>query len=158
MPKVNSYPVHKPYTIMVVDDNPDNLKLLEDILYSKGYGVAAFPDGKMALNAASRNPPDLIILDIMMPGMNGFQACRKMKAQKILRDVPVIFISALEDTSNKLKAFTRGGVDYVTKPIQEEELLARIATHLKIRSLQLELKNKNQHLYCSPDPSRVNCG
>ncbi len=143
---MNLYLEDRTYTVMVVDDNPDNLELLEDILYSRGYGVAAFLDGEMALNAASRNPPDVILLDIMMPGMDGFQICRKMKTLKQLKDVPVIFISALEDTSNKLKAFTRGGVDYITKPIQEEEVLARINTHLKLSKMQLELKNKNEHL------------
>ena len=111
---------------MVVDDTPENLKLLETMLLDRGYRVQAFPRGELALNAASRNPPDLILLDITMPGMNGYEVCERLKADPRLQDIPVIFISGLAETTDKVKAFSTGGVDYVTKPIQFEEVEARV--------------------------------
>ncbi|MFP4455732.1 MAG: response regulator [Desulfonatronovibrio sp.] len=132
--------------IMIVDDTPDNLGLLSEILHTRGYAVSAFPSGKMALNAASQNPPDLVLLDIMMPEMDGFQVCRQLKSIEHLQDIPVIFLSALEDASNKIKAFSQGGVDYVTKPFHEEEVLARVEAQLRIRSLQRRLQEQNKNL------------
>jgi putative two-component system response regulator len=133
-------------TIMVVDDTPANLKLLQDILQSNGYRVLAFTRGTMALKAATRNPPDLILLDINMLEMSGFEVCEHLKANEALKEVPVIFISALAETMNKVKAFLVGGVDYVTKPFQFEEVLARISAHLTLRRLQIELEQHNHHL------------
>jgi len=133
-------------TVMVVDDTPANLRLLQDMLQAKGYRVLAFPNGRMALKAAGRNPPDLIMLDIMMPDMDGFEVCRCLKADKVLKEIPVLFISALSDASDKVRAFSSGGVDYVTKPFQLEEVQARVETHLHLRRLQLELKQHNHHL------------
>ena len=133
-------------TIMVVDDTPDNLKLLQEMLEIKGYYVLASPDGKMALNAAATNPPDLILLDIIMPEMDGFEVCERLKADPALREIPVLFISALDQTADKVKAFAVGGVDYVTKPFEFEEVHARVETHLKIRSLQRQLTAQNENL------------
>jgi signal transduction histidine kinase len=129
--------------IMVVDDTPANLKLLQKMLQSKGYRVLAFLNGEKALNAAAQNPPDLIFLDIKMPEMNGFEVCERLKADAALKDIPVIFISALAETTDKLKAFAAGGVDYVTKPFQFEEVNARMETHLRLRRQQIELRALN---------------
>jgi putative two-component system response regulator len=133
-------------TIMVVDDTPANLTLLGEMLQEKAYRVRVFPDGLMALNAAAKCPPDLILLDITMPGMNGFEVCERLKANQTLKEIPVIFISALTETTDKVKAFAVGGVDYVTKPFQFREVHARVETHLRLRTLQLELARHNLHL------------
>jgi putative two-component system response regulator len=133
-------------TIMVVDDTPANLKLLGQMLQSQGRRVLAFPHGQMALNAAAKTPPDLILLDINMPDLNGFDVCRRLKADPLLAGIPVIFISALTDTMDKVKAFAAGGVDYVTKPFQFEEVNARVVTHLRLRLLQAELETHNRQL------------
>lgn len=132
--------------VMVIDDTPANLGLLEDMLVSNGFDVAAFPRGAMALSAAAQQPPDLILLDIMMPEMDGYEVCRRLKTDPSTRNVPVIFISALDATESKLRAFTDGGVDYVTKPLQQEEVLARVRTHLKLREMQRELERHNVDL------------
>lgn len=127
-------------TIMVVDDSAANLKVLQEALQAKGYRVLAFPNGKMALTAAAKSSPDLILLDIKMPGMNGFEVCECLKADGALKEIPVLFISALTETADKVKAFSMGGVDYVTKPFQFEEVHARVETHLKLRAAQREVR------------------
>lgn len=132
--------------IMVVDDTVFNLNLLQDLLCSQGYRVFAFPRGDMALKAAEQNPPDLILLDITMPEMNGYDVCAILKTNNKLKDIPVIFISALNEPMDKVRAFAIGGVDYVNKPFQFEEVLARVATHLKIRRLQVEMEKYNRYL------------
>ena len=129
--------------ILVVDDTPDNLRLLSAILTVKGYAVRKALSGKLALNACQKNLPDLILLDINMPDMNGYEVCKKLKNWEITRDIPVIFISALDDALDKVKALEIGGIDYITKPFQEAEVLARIGNHLKLRSLQINLQEKN---------------
>src|SRR5580693_5487313 len=131
---------------MVVDDNPANLKLLEGMLGQQGYEVRSFPAGRLALAAAKRNPPDLILLDINMPEMNGYEVCEHLKADEKLKGIPVIFISALTEQLDKVKAFAIGGVDYLTKPFQMEELHARVETHLKLRRLQTDLEEYSRHL------------
>ncbi len=133
-------------TIMVVDDVPANLKLLESMLQAQSYRVVAFPRGALALKAADKNPPDLILLDINMPEMDGYEVCERLKEDERLKDIPVLFISALSETLDKVKAFTAGGVDYITKPFQFEEVLARVETHLHLRKLQHELQRHNKHL------------
>ncbi len=133
-------------TLMVVDDIPENLKLIQDMLQGRGYRVNAFPSGRMALKAAAKNPPDLILLDINMPEMNGFEVCEHLKADATLKDIPVLFISALAEVSDKVKAFSAGGVDYVTKPFQFEEVTARVETHLHLRDMKRELEKYNLHL------------
>jgi response regulator RpfG family c-di-GMP phosphodiesterase len=125
--------------IMVVDDQPANLKLLEDLLAHQGYSVKSFPRGRLALEAAERSTPDLILLDINMPEMNGFEVCQRLKADERLAAVPVLFLSALQETDDKLNAFRSGGVDYITKPFQLEEVRARVETHLQLqRARQVE--------------------
>lgn len=126
--------------ILVVDDTPANLQVLTGMLKERGYKVRPVPSGKLALLAAQRDPPDLILLDINMPEMNGYEVCEQLKVDDILRGIPVIFISALTEQLDKVKAFTVGGVDYLTKPFQMEELHARVETHLKLRRLQTELE------------------
>jgi len=132
--------------ILVVDDKPDNLRLLSGILREEGYVVRAALDGKAALSSANYTHPDLIFLDIMMPGMDGYDVCKVLKSEESTRDIPVIFISALNEVFDKVKAFSAGGVDYITKPFQEEEVLARVKTHLHIRQLQHWLEKKNTTL------------
>ena len=128
-------------TIMIVDDEAENLKILESMLHQEGYTIAAFPRGAMALKAALENPPDLILLDICMPFMDGFSLCEELKKDKILKDIPIIFLSALSDLSDKIRAFDMGGVDYITKPFSEKEVIVRIKTHLQLRDYQLHLED-----------------
>jgi len=117
--------------ILAVDDTPASLKLLSDILKAEGYEVRSAINGELALHAAIGNPPELILLDIRMPEMDGFEVCRRLKAHPETRTVPVIFVSALSETDDKVQGFERGAVDFVTKPYQREELLARVRTHLE---------------------------
>src|SRR3954469_2520244 len=135
-----------PASILIVDDTPANLKVLAGMLKDRGYKVRPVPSGKLALLAAKREPPDLILLDINMPDMNGYEVCEQLKADESLAGIPVIFISALTDQLDKVKAFATGGVDYITKPFQMEELYARVETHLKLRRLQVEVEEANAYL------------
>jgi DNA-binding response OmpR family regulator len=121
-----------PAHIMVVDDNPANLKLLENMLSEQGHEVHAFPLGRLALAAALRHAPDLILLDINMPEMDGYQVCARLKANPSLAHIPVIFLSALNDTQDKVKAFRAGAADYISKPFQFEEVHARVESHLSL--------------------------
>jgi DNA-binding response OmpR family regulator len=124
-------------TIMIVDDEPDNLNVLGDILRQEGWVVRAFPHGELALAAAREEAPDLILLDIRMPGMDGFEVCRRFKADDRLRSIPILFLSASAEPADKVSAFNVGGVDYVTKPFAAVEVLARSHTHLRMRRHQL---------------------
>ncbi len=130
----------------MVDDTPQNLSLLSEILTAGGFEVRPAKSGNMALVSARAIPPELILLDIMMPGMDGYEVCRQLKADERMRDVPVIFISALEETVDRVKAFEVGGVDFVTKPFQAAEVLARVRTHLALRRVQLSLERQNAQL------------
>jgi DNA-binding response OmpR family regulator len=132
--------------IMIVDDTPANLKLLEDMLLQQGHEVRSFPLGRLALAAATKNPPDLILLDVNMPEMNGYEVCESLKANAALSDIPIVFLSALNETQDKVKAFHAGGVDYIAKPFQIEEVHARVETHLKLHELQQALKLHNERL------------
>ena len=118
--------------ILVVDDTPANLQLLVSNLSQHGYHVRAVTDGRLALMAANAAPPDLILLDVMMPNMDGYQVWQALKADEKLKDIPVIFISALDETMDKIKGFRSGGADYVSKPFQFDEVLARVETHLTL--------------------------
>jgi two-component system, sensor histidine kinase and response regulator len=129
--------------ILIVDDIPANLKVLGGILKDEGYKIRPVLNGEMALQVAEKEIPDLILLDIMMPDMDGYEVCCQLKANPRLKDIPVIFISALNDTKDIVSAFSIGGVDYITKPFQAEEVKARIATHLKICRQNKELKELN---------------
>ena len=132
--------------IMVVDDNPANLKLLEDVLFKHGYDIRSFPRGRLALAAAEQEPPDLILLDINMPEMNGYEVCERLKSNARLSRTPVIFLSALNETDDKVHGFRSGGADYISKPFQLEEVQARVGTHLKLHKLQQALKLQNEYL------------
>lgn len=134
--------------ILVVDDTPDNLRLLTKILELQNYTIRKSLNGRLALQAARRNPPDLILLDIHMPEMNGFDVCRQLKASELTASIPVIFISALNQTNDKVRAFEVGGQDYITKPFQDLEVLARVKNQLLIQQqkqqLQQEIQNRQQ--------------
>ncbi len=132
--------------ILVVDDTPANLNLLTEMLKESGYKVRPVPSGKLAIQAVRNEKPDLILLDINMPEMNGYEVCEHLKADEAFKEIPVLFISALTDTMDKVKAFSAGGVDYVTKPFQFEEVHARVETHLKLYFLQRQLSDQNENL------------
>lgn len=132
--------------VLVVDDTLANLRLLINLLSVHGYNVRPAQSGALALAAVKAAPPDIVLLDINMPEMNGYEVCEKLKEDEKTRDIPVIFISALSDTDSKLQAFTAGGVDYISKPFQLEEVLARIKTHLTIRRLRAGLEERNRDL------------
>ncbi|EDO29320.1 predicted protein, partial [Nematostella vectensis] len=117
--------------ILIVDDTPDNLALLSDALDEVGYMVLVALDGLSALNRIQRRRPDLILLDAMMPGLDGFETCQRIKADAATADIPVLFMTALTDSEHVVKGFAAGGIDYVTKPINTEEVLARVASHLR---------------------------
>jgi two-component system sensor histidine kinase/response regulator len=129
--------------ILIVDDIPANLKILGDILKGEGYKVRPVPSGALALQVAEKEKPDLILLDIMMPEMDGYEVCRQLKANPRLCDIPIIFISALNETNDVVKALKSGGVDFVTKPFQSEEVIARVHTHVKLYQQSIELVNLN---------------
>lgn len=137
--------------ILVIDDTPHNLRLLHDLLTSSGYVTRSAPNGRLGLQAARLRKPDLILLDIAMPEMDGLEVCRILKADEGLKDVPVLFISASGSSESIVKAFTSGGVDYVTKPFELEEVEARIGTHLRLRELQEQLKEQNRTLEAKVD-------
>lgn len=132
--------------VLVVDDTPANLKVLAGMLKARGYRVRPVPSGALALRAARAFPPDIVLLDINMPKMDGYEVCREFKADKQLSGIPIIFVSALSEVLDKEKAFNAGGVDYVTKPFQLQEVRARVDTHLKLRRLQLELEAQNREM------------
>ena len=126
--------------ILAVDDTPSSLRLLNDILSAEGYRVRSAINGELALRAAAAQPPDLVLLDANMPGLDGFEVCHRLKNEPGLQDVPVIFVSAMSEMQDKLHGFDIGAVDYVTKPFQREELLARVRTHLELHRLRHHLE------------------
>ncbi|MFB2839003.1 diguanylate cyclase domain-containing protein [Floridanema evergladense] len=132
--------------ILVVDDNPDNLRLLSNMLMSRGYQVRKAINGQLALKGVEVSQPDLILLDINMPKINGYEVCKQLKSLENTRHIPVIFVSALDETLDKVKAFQIGGVDYITKPFQLEEVLARVENQLTIHQLQKQLYQQNTQL------------
>jgi len=133
-------------TILIVDDIPANVGVLLDHLGRHGFRVLVAESGASALKQVKHARPDLILLDVMMPGMDGFETCRRLKMDEETREIPVIFMTALSDTVDKVRGFGAGAVDYVTKPFQHEEVLARITTHLKLQRLQTQLQEANDHL------------
>lgn len=128
-----------PETILIVDDTPANLGVLVETLGGAGYRLMVAEDGEEALAQTTQTQPDLILLDVMMPGIDGFETCRRLKSQPKTREIPVLFMTALHETADKVKAFASGGVDYITKPIEHEEALARVRTHLTLHRLRREL-------------------
>jgi DNA-binding NtrC family response regulator len=129
-------PTSTPEDILVVDDTPANLRLLTDLLAQHGYRVRPASDGALALKSIAARMPDLILLDVSMPGMDGYEVCRRLKADEQSRRIPVIFISAFGDTQQKVAGFAAGGVDYITKPFEPDEVLARVRTHLQLRRVE----------------------
>lgn len=127
-------------SILAVDDTPASLKLLSDLLREEGYSVRAAINGELAVSSAVSDPPELVLLDVRMPEMDGFEVCRRLKASPRTSEVPVIFVSALSETEDKVRGFELGAVDFVTKPYQREELLARVHTHLEVRRLRNHLE------------------
>ena len=140
----------EPSTILVVDDTPTNIQVLFDVLKASGYRIAVAKSGESALKRLQDALPDLILLDVMMPGINGFETCRRLKENQITKDIPVIFMTALADPIDKVKGLTLGAVDYITKPIQQEEVLARIRVHLQLRhlnqTLEAQVAQRTAHL------------
>ena len=135
-----------PKTILVIDDSPTNLEVLYETLSYAGYEVLVEMDGLSGIEQVNHNPPDLILLDVMMPKIDGFETCRQLQANPTTKDIPIIFITALTEAQEKLKGLTLGAVDYITKPFQQEEVLARVQLHLKLRYLNLELTLQKQQL------------
>jgi signal transduction histidine kinase len=132
--------------LLIVDDAPANLSVLFDFLTVRNFKVLVAQDGKSALQKARCAHPDLILLDVMMPGMDGFETCRQLKADSQTQDIPIIFMTALADTESKIKGFELGAVDYVTKPFHQEEVFVRVRNHLTLRKLQKELQTQNDDL------------
>lgn len=146
MHAVQTDPLPLPKTVLVVDDNLNNLRLLCSILDQNGFRVKPARNGKVALNACRLEPPHIILLDINMPGLDGYDVCRELKQDDRTADIPVIFISAYNQASHKVKGFQHGGIDYITKPFQAEEVLARVTTHITIRELRRDLELRSQDL------------
>ena len=145
--KMSNSPIATPKAdILVIDDTPENLALLSQILKDKGYKVRSVTKPSTGLRGAQAAPPDLILLDVKMPEMDGYEVCKRLKADQRTCDIPIIFISALGELLDKVKAFEVGGVDYITKPFQVEEVLARLETHLTICNLQKQLQAQNKQL------------
>ena len=132
--------------ILIVDDLPDNLRLLRDTLSAQGYKVRSATTGAMAIRAAQSPATELILLDIKLPDLDGYEVCRQLKSNKQTEDIPIIFLSALNETSDKVEGFAAGGVDYISKPFQAEEVLARVEIHLTIRRLRQKLQEQNLSL------------
>ncbi|AFZ23099.1 PAS domain S-box [Cylindrospermum stagnale PCC 7417] len=144
---MHSQPLDKPKAnILVIDDTPENLQLLAAMLTGQGYKVRSVTKATAGLRGAQAAPPDLILLDVNMPEMNGYEVCQHLKANEITRDIPVIFLSAMDSVLDKVKAFSVGGVDYITKPFNVEEVLARLENHLMIRNLRASLQEQNTRL------------
>ncbi|BAY26691.1 response regulator receiver signal transduction histidine kinase [Calothrix sp. NIES-2100] len=133
-------------TILIVDDNQTNLKMLSNAISESGWEILVATDGESAIEQAEYAQPDLILLDVMMPGIDGFKTCQLLKKNQLTRDIPVIFLTALSDKFDKVQGLLIGGIDYITKPFQIEEVLARIQVHLKIRFLTKQLAEQNQQL------------
>ncbi len=135
-----------PAKILIVDDSPANLNMLSDTLEPEGYNILIAASGEVALKIAARASPDLILLDVLMPGIDGFETCRRLKGEVPTADIPVLFVTAKGETKSLVQAFRTGGVDYITKPFEKEEVLARVATHLKVNQLTRALRQKNAEL------------
>lgn len=129
----------KKQTILIVDDSPTILSILKVMLKGNGFNIRTASSGEEALAKAAKSPPDILLLDIEMPGIDGFETCRQFKTNEELAKIPIIFLSSFEDVGKKVKAFRTGGVDYISKPVQREELIARVETHLELKRLQEQL-------------------
>ncbi len=134
---------NKENVILIVDDNPNNLKILFDFLKESGFKVLVAKDGESAIEKLQEVSPNIILLDVMMPGIDGFETCYRLKASVATKDIPVIFMTALTDRVDKVKGLSMGAVDYITKPFQQEEVLARVQLHLRLRNLTKTLEEQN---------------
>ena len=139
-------PEPEKFTVLIVDDNPVNLRLAVDYLEARNFIVLVAQDGESALQRAKYASPHMILLDVILPGIDGFETCRLLKSDPQTKNIPVIFMTALADTEDKVQGFETGAVDYVTKPIQQEEFLARITTHLRVQLLTYQLQKQNELL------------
>ena len=133
----------EPQGILIVDDNPTNLEVLSESLIQEGFQVAVAIDGESALEQISYHPPELILLDVMMPGIDGFETCRRLKENPDTYNIPVVFMTALSDAQNKVKGLSLGAIDYITKPFQHEEVLARVWDKLQVQNLERTLQEQN---------------
>ena len=143
---MSAYSISQENTILVVDDTPTNLQVLFDLLSEQGYRVAIAKNGETALQRVQSSEPNLILLDVMMPGIDGFETCQRLKADPATRDIPVIFMTALSDSVDQVKGLSLGAVDYITKPIQHEEVLARIRVHLQLRNATRIMEQRTNEL------------
>lgn len=142
-------------TVLIIDDEPANIQVVSDFLEAQGIEIMMAKNGLDGISRAKKGQPDLILLDIRMPGMDGYETCHQLKSDESTKDIPIIYMTALTELEDKLKAFAIGGVDYVTKPIQEAELLARVSVHLQLSNLQKELADKNARLEGALDTGNV---
>ncbi|MBU1660318.1 MAG: response regulator, partial [Chloroflexi bacterium] len=133
-------------TILIIDDEPANLAVVADYLAQSGFQIKVTQTGEAGFELARRTPPDLILLDVRMPGIDGFEVCRRLKADERTREIPVIFMTIMTRVEDKVTGFEVGGVDYITKPFQHEEVLARVTAHLRIRDLTQKLEGANANL------------
>ncbi|MCB0176564.1 MAG: response regulator, partial [Anaerolineae bacterium] len=136
----------KEQTILIIDDQPTNLRVMAEYLEMDGFELMVAQNGEDGLAIARAGQPDIILLDVMMPGIDGFETCRRLQQDDRTRDIPIIFMTALADVDHKVKGFEAGAVDYVTKPIQQAEVLARINTHLRLRELTRQIQQSNQEI------------
>ena len=143
--------MEKKSSVLIVDDAPDNLEVLVDVLGGVGFEVIVANSGEQALERLNYSIPDLILLDVLMPGIDGFETCRLLKSNPQAQQIPVIFMTALTDTTDKVRSFQLGAVDYVTKPFEADEVVARVQTHVMIRKLQTEVQEANARLVQAND-------
>ncbi len=143
---MNSGPIFQGQIILIIDDTPANLEVISNYLEGVGFEIVVAQDGTRGLEIAKRVRPDLILLDVLMPELDGFEVCRRLKAAASTRDIPVIFMTALAEMEDKITGFEVGGVDYITKPVQMDEVLARVRTHLALRAMQKQLTDQNVRL------------
>lgn len=128
--------------ILIVDDDLNNLQMLSDILVARGYEVRGAKNGTVALDFIQNDPPDLVLLDVRMPGMDGYEVCKRLKAEQRYADLPIIFLSALQETEDRVRGFEAGAVDFISKPFQADEVSARVRTHLTLKQLRINLENE----------------
>src|SRR5215217_6071571 len=138
-------------TILIIDDNPTNLTVVGEFLSRQGFQVMTALSGELGLELARNDQPDLIVLDVLLPGINGFETCRRLKADERTKTIPVIFTTIMTSVEDKLTGFAAGGVDYITKPFHYEEILARVGTHLRIRQLTRSLQQRNAQLQATEE-------
>jgi len=142
-------------TLLIIDDEAANIQVISNFLETQGIEIMMAKNGVDGISRAKKGQPDLILLDIRMPGMDGYEVCHQLKSDESTREIPIIFMTGLTELDDKLKAFAVGGVDYITKPFQESELLARVSVHLQLSNLQKELADKNARLEGALDTGNV---